>query len=86
MEAIAHTLPAIETMLRMGLTPITDNADALAQLGFERAYPQIHAGYDSTIWERSIDVGRPNRDGLRSLARERALLRSVDGKRVTNNS
>jgi hypothetical protein len=81
MEAIVHTLPAIETMLRMGLTPITDNPDALAELGFERAYPQMRTGYDSTIWERSIDVGRRNRDGLRMLARERAFLCNVRGDR-----
>jgi hypothetical protein len=74
MQAIVHTLPAIQTLLRMGLTPITDNLDALTQLGFERAYPQIHTGYDSTIWERSIDMGRRNRDGLRLLARERAFF------------
>jgi hypothetical protein len=74
MNAIVHTLPAIENMLRMGLTPITDNANALAQLGFERAYPQIRTGYDSTIWERSIDIGRRSRSGLRMLARQRIFF------------
>jgi hypothetical protein len=73
MDSIVHTLPAIEHMLRLGLTPITDNADALAALGFERAYPQIKRGYESTIWERSIERRRISYDGQRRLARERAF-------------
>jgi hypothetical protein len=74
MDAIVHTLSAIEQMLRQGLTPITDNAGALAELGFERAYPQIKHGYESTIWERSIDRGRLSYDGHRTLVRERAFF------------
>jgi hypothetical protein len=73
MQATVHSLLAIETMLRRGLTPITDNADALAHLGFQRAYPQVKNGYDSMIWERSVDVGKCNCDGRRQLVRERAF-------------
>jgi hypothetical protein len=74
MESIVHTLSEIQRLLRLGLTPITDNANALAELGFERAYPQIKSGYESTIWERSIDRGRLNYDGYRRLVRERAFF------------
>jgi hypothetical protein len=64
----------IENMLRRGLTPITENPAALRELGFERAYPQIEHGYDSTIWERSIVATQCSRDGLRMLMRQRAFL------------
>jgi hypothetical protein len=74
MDSVAHTLSQIEHMLRLGLTPITDNADALAELGFERAYPQIKSGYESTIWERSIDMGRLSYSGYRQLVRQRAFV------------
>jgi hypothetical protein len=74
MNSVVHTLSEIEHMLRRGLTPITDNSDALAELGFERAYPQIKSGYESTIWERSIDRGRLNYYGYRFLVRERAFV------------
>ena len=73
MTSIAHTAVVISEILRRGLTPITDNEDALRALGFERSYPRVLRGYDSTIWERSIDYGtRPNGD--RVLARQRAYL------------
>jgi len=74
MAAIVHTTEAIQTLLRHGLTPVTDNHDALVELGFERAYPQIRRGYEATIWERSIDFGKRSRDGNRVLARQRAIL------------
>lgn len=74
MESIVHSLPAIEHMLRLGLTPITDNSDALAKLGFQRAYPQIKSGYESMIWERNIERGRLTPDGHRMLVRERAFF------------
>jgi hypothetical protein len=73
MKSLAHTTSDIQNMLHKGLVPITDNADALANLGFQRAYPHIRVGYDSTIWERSIDVGC-NRDGKRLMGRQRAYL------------
>jgi hypothetical protein len=37
------------------MSPLTDNRNALLALGFERAYPQVPQGYDSTIWERSVE-------------------------------
>ncbi|HMD02102.1 MAG TPA: hypothetical protein VKG44_03955 [Candidatus Baltobacteraceae bacterium] len=73
MPAVAHSAEAIEALLRRGLSPVTDNRDALLVLGFWRAYPQIRVGYDSTVWERSIDLPR-RPDGQRALARERAYL------------
>jgi hypothetical protein len=72
-DLVAHSAERISAMLRRGLAPLTDNREALLELGFARAYPQVTKGYDATIWERSVD--RPVRqDGLRSLARERAFL------------
>ena len=67
----------IENLLRRGLTPITDNPAALRQLGFQRAYPQIERGYDSTIWERAIVAPQRSRGGLRMLVRQRAFLEST---------
>jgi hypothetical protein len=61
-------------VLRRGLTPMTDNPTALRELGFQRAYPQIEHGYDSTIWERAIVAPQRSRDGLRMLVRQRAFL------------
>jgi hypothetical protein len=79
---IVHSAAAIQDMLRRGLTPTTDNRDALLGLGFERAYPQFLRGYESTIWERSIVLDVRARDGSRMLARQRAFLRrSNDGLR-----
>jgi len=72
MNLVAQSADELIAILRRGLTPLTDNQDALQALGFERAYPQARKGYDATIWERTIDRRRP--DGLRVLARERAFL------------
>ncbi|MBV8602197.1 MAG: hypothetical protein JO359_11590 [Candidatus Eremiobacteraeota bacterium] len=47
-------------------------------LGFVRAYPQIRSGYESTIWERAIDLPVAA-DGRRRMARQRAYLVSQDG-------
>ena len=68
----------IEMLLARGLAPITDNRDALLELGFERSYPQVSRGHESTVWERSIDRGyRSTSRGLRRvLARQRAFLRT----------
>lgn len=74
MRAIVHSTADIETLLRRGLTPITDNRTALLELGFQRAYPQIVRGYEATIWERGIDAASRSRDGHRMLVRQRALL------------
>ncbi len=72
--SIVHTTEAIVSLLQRGLTPITDNREALLELGFERAYPQISRGYEAAVWERSIEFGRSSRDGRRVRACERALL------------
>jgi hypothetical protein len=73
MNMVVHQSEELTALLCRGLSPITDNRDALLALGFERAYPQIDKGREATIWERSIE--RPRRpDGHRVLARERAYL------------
>jgi len=72
-NTVVHRSEELEALLRRGLSPLTDNRDALLSLGFERAYPQVPKGYESTIWERSIQHGQ-NRAGHRVLARERAYL------------
>jgi hypothetical protein len=74
MSVIVHSAADILAMLHRGLTPITDNRDALIDLGFERAYPQLRSGYDSKIWERSVAVGAAPPDGIRRMVRERAFL------------
>ena len=72
-HALVHTLEQIEDLLRRGLAPLTDNRAALIALGFERAYPQVARGYDSTIWERDITL--PGHvAGRRMLARQRAYI------------
>jgi hypothetical protein len=71
--AIVHSADAIQSLLRRGLSPITDNRDALLELGFDRAYPQIPRGYESTIWERSVEHERAS-SGHRRFARQRAFL------------
>ncbi len=76
MKCIVHSAAGIEDLLRRGLTPITDNKEALLGLGFERAYPRIRSGYESTIWERSID--RPKHESRRFMARERAFLEPAE--------
>jgi hypothetical protein len=73
MKTIVHSPEDLVLILRRGLNPITDNRDALLELGFQRAYPQIHSVRESTIWERSIEHGR-TADGFRQFARERAFL------------
>lgn len=76
MNARVHTAADIERMLKLGLSPITDNAEALMALGFERAYPNARTGYDATIYERSIDQGyRETNYGLRRvMVCQRAFL------------
>ncbi len=75
-----NTANDIEKLLRHGLTPLTDNPAALRELGFERAYPQVEHGYDSTIWERAIVAPQRSRDGLRMLVRQRAFLESPSSR------
>ena len=73
MNLIAQSADELSAILRRGLSPLTNNRDALMALGFERAYPQAREGRDSTIWERIIDHHR-RPDGLLVRARERAFL------------
>ncbi|GAC1312817.1 MAG: hypothetical protein NVSMB21_23770 [Vulcanimicrobiaceae bacterium] len=80
MSRIAHTIEEIEAALRRGLTPQTDNVDALRELGFVRASPHLAHGYESTIWERSRDHAERAPSGLRLFVRERAVL--VDAREV----
>jgi hypothetical protein len=70
---IAHVAEEVIALLRRGMSPVTDNRNVLLALGFERAYPHVPKGYESTIWERSIEHRR-RPDGLRVVARERAYL------------
>lgn len=74
MSIKVRTTTAIEELLRRGLTPITDNRDALVQLGFQRAYPHVERGWEARIWERVVDAGRRAKDGRRMLVQQRALL------------
>jgi hypothetical protein len=72
---------AIEAMLARGLSPVTDNIDALIELGFTRSYPTARSGYDQALWERSIDlVLRSMRAGSRRVTVcQRAFLRPSRG-------
>ncbi len=54
-HATVHTSADIERMLSLGLSPITDNAQALMELGFERCHPQAKVGgYEASIYERPV--------------------------------
>ncbi len=75
LDAVVHSIEEIETHLRRGIMPVTDNEDALIRLGFQRAYPQIRSGYEAVVWERSIDLDRRSRHGFLVMARQRAMLR-----------
>jgi hypothetical protein len=73
MRAIVHSFEEIVAMLRPGLTPITDNRDALLALGFERSYRHVTRGYESMIWGRATELPR-TKGSPRMLVRERAFL------------
>jgi hypothetical protein len=72
--ATVHSVEAIEALLRRGLTPKTDNREALIELGFVRSSPAAAAGYDESLWERSVDNKSTPAGGQRVLVRERAIL------------
>jgi hypothetical protein len=72
-ENVVHSVEAILALLRRGLIPVTDNREAIVGLGFVRAYPQVRGGYDSTIWERSVEHVREG-GGARTAAMERVYL------------
>ncbi len=71
-SSIVHSPAAITDLLRRGLTPITDNEEALIALGFTRAYPQIGRGHEAKIWERAVE--RRSEQRARAFIRERAFL------------
>jgi hypothetical protein len=66
----------IQRFLQRGLAPITDDEDALRELGFSRAHPAASGGFERSLWERSIDRGYRQTDrGLcRVMIRQRAFL------------
>ena len=66
----------IQRFLQRGLAPITDDEDALLELGFARAHPNASGGFERSLWERSIDhCYRQTDRGLRRvLIRQRAFL------------
>jgi hypothetical protein len=69
----------ISTLLARGLAPITDNVDALIELGFAPSFPNSANNYEAAIWERSIDHGyRSTGRGLRRvMIRQRAFVRDA---------
>jgi hypothetical protein len=81
-----HSLQELETLLRRGLKPLTTNRDALLCLGFSRACPRATSGYDSRIWERTIDPGRRSQDGLRTLVHQRAILTGAAASEPASDS
>ena len=74
MPQTVHTIEAIEALLRRGVTPKTDNLDALLELGFARSMPRAADGYDATLFERSREHDRRATDGSRLFVRERAIF------------
>ncbi len=84
-RATVHTPTEIERMLMLGLSPITDNVEALVELGFERSYPQARTGYESTVFERSVDRGvRETSQGPRRvMVCERAFLVAAPKRSAT---
>lgn len=66
----------IEMLLAHGLAPITDNVDALIELGFTPSFPASRSNCEAAIWERSIDHGYcSTRLGLRRvMVRQRAFV------------
>jgi hypothetical protein len=73
-SAIVHTSADIHDLLRRGLTPITDNPDALVELGFVRAFPSHERDFESTIWERMVEPAERAHGGKKRLVRQRAFL------------
>lgn len=80
METIAtvHHAEDIKRMLVHGLAPITDNLEALVDLGFERAHPCGTTKYERSVWERLVERTYRDARGVhhRVLIRERAFLRN----------
>ena len=74
MPQTVHTTEDIEALLRRGITPKTDNLDALLELGFARSIPRAEDGYDATLFERAREHDRRASDGSRLFIRERAVF------------
>jgi hypothetical protein len=65
-----HTAAEIERMLSLGLSPITDNVQALAELGFERSFPQAkRGGYEASVYERFVEHGNRRNKAQRAFLR-----------------
>jgi hypothetical protein len=47
----------LEAMLAHGLAPITDNVEALIELGFTRSYPTAQSSYGAIAWDRRSITG-----------------------------
>ena len=64
-------------VLRIGLSPTTDDPTMLVAFGFSRSFPNARHGYEATVWERRIDYGyRQTARGLRRVfACQRAFLK-----------
>jgi len=71
-----HTPEEIITMLDRGLAPITDNRNALIDLGFEPAQPKATRSHFAALWERTLNLGyRVTDRGYRQVSiRQRAFL------------
>src|ERR1035438_8059531 len=69
----------IEILLAHNLAPITDNVEALIELGFTPSFSGSPTGCEDAIWERPIDGGqRSTKFGLRRvMIRQRAFARNV---------
>ena len=77
-KTIAHTRFDIERLLRLRLTPRTDNRKALIELGFTPAYPHLATdAYYGGLWTRAIDAHDGSRTSrgahTRTLVVERAF-------------
>ena len=70
----AHTAEDIARRLRLGVVPETDNRDALLELGFRRAYPQVKDDYHSRLWSRAVPSDRPSSAGHMQLVIQLAYL------------
>ena len=79
MEPIAtvHHTEDIGRMLVQGLAPITDNREALVDLGFEPAHPWATTKYERSVWERLVERTYHDARGAhhRVFIRERAFLK-----------
>jgi hypothetical protein len=65
-----HTAAEIERMLSLGLSPITDNVQALTELGFERSFPQAkNGGYEASVYERFVERGNRRNKAQRAFLR-----------------